>query len=239
MHLASPSHMLILEATPASSIIAWYKREVREYKMYDYIRGNLAYSEIDHVVIEAHGIGYRIFCSNPSLVTVDEKKETKLYLHHHVREDVQLLYGFITREERRMFRLLLEVSGIGPKGATAIIGAATPQQIALAIAQEDVKFLTRFPGIGQKTAKRLILDLKDKLKAEGFGKVSESLPTNTTLSAVAQAEGEGLLEALEALVVLGFHEQEVLPILRQLSQENEGLKADQFIKEALKQLQRF
>lgn len=208
--------------------------------MYDYIKGMLTYREMDHVVIETGGIGYRIFCGNPSAINTDDKKETILYLHHHVREDAQLLYGFATREERRMFRLLLEVSGIGPKGANSIIASATPQQIALAIAQEDVKYLTRFPGIGQKTAKRLILDLKDKLKAEGFSRSQDLFQLDVSIpSPSSGGDGQGLLEALEALLVLGFQESEVLPVLRELSQEKPDQKADELIKQALKQLQKF
>lgn len=207
--------------------------------MYDYIKGIVTYREIDHVVVEAGGIGYRIFCGNPGNIATEGNMETKLYLHHHVREDAQLLYGFATREERRMFRLLLEVSGIGPKGANAIIASANPQQIALAIAQEDVKYLTRFPGIGQKTAQRLILDLKDKLKAEGFSRKEEWTNIHNTASTINSGAGQGLLEALEALLVLGFHENEVMPILRQLSQDKPDYKADELIKEALKGLQRF
>ncbi len=207
--------------------------------MYDYIKGILTHRELDHIVVETGGIGYRIFCGNPSSIQTNDKREAILYVHHHVREEVQLLYGFATREERRMFRLLLEVSGIGPKGANAITASATPQQIALAIAQEDVKYLTRFPGIGQKTAKRLILDLKDKLKKEGFSRSNELFDVNTNLPVLETGDGQGLLEALEALLVLGFQEGEVLPILRQLSQENPNQKADELIKQAFTQLQKF
>lgn len=207
--------------------------------MYDYIKGILTYREIDYVVVETGGIGYRIFCGNPSSIQIDDRRETILYTHHHVREDVQQLYGFASREERRMFRLLLEVSGIGPKGANAITASATPQQIALAIAQEDVKYLTRFPGIGQKTAKRLILDLKDKLKKEGISRSNDLFDWNTNVPNLETGDGQGLLEALEALLVLGFQEGEVLPILKQLAQENPDQKADELIKQALKNLQRF
>ncbi len=208
--------------------------------MYDYIKGIITYTEIDHVVIETAGIGYRIFCGNPSAIPVNDKREAILYVHHHVREDIQALYGFATREERRMFRLLLEVSGIGPKGANAIIASANPQQIALAIAQEDVKFLTRFPGIGQKTAKRLILDLKDKLKAQGFSRQEELTQLySADLSLTNEEGGQGFLEALEALIVLGFSEGEVVPVLKEIAKEHPEPKADQLIKLALKNLQKF
>lgn len=198
------------------------------------------YRDVDHVVIEAGGIGYRIFSGNPNAIIADDKKDAIVYIHQHVREDTLALYGFGTREERRMFRLLLEVSGIGPKSANAIIASAAPQQIALAIAQEDVKFLTRFPGIGQKTAKRLILDLKDKLKGEGFGKVSDLTQLTGPSASLNSGEGgQALLEALEALLVLGFQEDEILPLLKELTQADSGISAETLIKQALKGLQRF
>lgn len=208
--------------------------------MYDYIKGTLTFTEVDHVVVEVAGIGYRIFCGNPNSIRTNENKETIVYVHHHVREDTQALYGFATREERRMFRLLLEVSGIGPKGANAIVASANPQQIALAIAQEDVKFLTRFPGVGPKTAKRVILDLKDKVKAQGFTKQDDISQLYTdTLSLTNKEGGQGFLEALEALIVLGFTEGEVVPMLKEIVQEHPEYKADELIKLALKNLQKF
>lgn len=207
--------------------------------MYDYIKGTLTYTDIDHVVVEAGGIGYRIFCGNPSALRVNEDRQIMLYLHHHVREDLQVLYGFQTREERRMFRFLLEVSGIGPKGASAIIANSTPQQIALAIAQEDVKFLKRFPGIGEKTAKRVIIDLKDKLKTEGFSRDPGLFNSSAGPHQHQPEDAQNLLEALEALLVLGFQEREALPLLQEIHKDNPGLPAEQLIRQVLAMLQRF
>lgn len=206
--------------------------------MYDYIKGILTYTEHDHVVVEAGGIGYRIFCANPNNIPVSEDRQIMLYLHLHVREDLHILYGFPTREERKMFRLLLEVSGIGPKGALSILSQGAPQQVALAIAQEDVKALTRFPGIGQKTAQRLILDLKDKLKAEGFSRVQDLFQANRTTGNLAGSKTKSMLEALEALLVLGFSEGEVYPCLQEIVQAEPELSADQLIKRVLRSLGR-
>lgn len=204
--------------------------------MYDYIRGKLTYKDFDHVVIEAGGIGYRIFCANPASIVSGDNHEVLVYLHHVVREDAQLLYGFSTREERRMFRLLIEVSGIGPKSALAILSSANPQQLALAIAQENEKFLTKFPGIGQKTAKRLIIDLKDKLKKDENLRGLE--PIQDGLFNVTEGN-KNLHEALEALLVLGFHEQEATPVLRSIVEEQPYIASEQLVKLALKQLQRW
>lgn len=204
--------------------------------MYDYIRGRLTYQDFDHVVVETGGVGYRIFCANPASIVAKDNHEVMVYTHYVVREDAHLLYGFASREERRMFRLLIEVSGIGPKSALAILASANPQQLALAIAQENEKFLTKFPGIGQKTAKRLILDLKDKLKKEESVRGMDLIPEG--LFNVTEGN-KNLHEALEALLVLGFHEQEATPVLRSIVEQQPYIEPEQLVKLALKQLQRW
>ncbi|WP_286883942.1 Holliday junction branch migration protein RuvA, partial [Aneurinibacillus sp. UBA3580] len=147
--------------------------------MIDFIEGQVAYVETDCVVVMSHGVGYRIFSGNPFQYREGEHETVRIYTHHYVREDAVHLYGFSTRNERDLFRKLLDVSGIGPKGALAMISAGTPEQIIAAVTQENIEFLTRFPGVGKKTAQRIILDLKDKLKA---------LPVQE--KAVIQVEGE-------------------------------------------------
>lgn len=205
--------------------------------MFEYIRGSVANVDADYVVIEAGGFGYRIFMANPAAVPAKAKDEVKLYLHQVIREDAHQLYGFLTREERNMFRYLLGVSGIGPKGALAILNGLTPQQIALAIVQEDVKRLKALPGIGQKTAQRLILDLKDKLKgAVRIGMGEEGLLPS--LPASGEGEGGVLRDALDALLVLGYHDHEVSPLLSRLFRENPGLAAEEYIRLALTELGR-
>ncbi|WP_052329859.1 Holliday junction branch migration protein RuvA [Thermicanus aegyptius] len=200
--------------------------------LFEYIKGKLTWTDREYVVVEAGGIGYCIFTANPAAVIAREGEEVTLYLHQVIREDAHLLYGFPSREERSMFRHLLGVNGIGPKGALSILSSLSPQQIALAIVQEDVKRLKSLPGIGQKTAQRLILDLKDKLK----GGAGDMGPDGGLSGAPPDGNGGGsvkLNEALEALMVLGYHEYEVLPSLRKLYQASPDLPTEEYIRRIL------
>ncbi|MBO8172601.1 MAG: Holliday junction branch migration protein RuvA [Bacillaceae bacterium] len=210
--------------------------------MIDFIEGKLAYTELDYIVVETGGIGYRIFCGNPFQFS-QEDGPVRLYTHHYVREDAIHLYGFATREERTLFRMLLDVSGIGPKGALAVVSAARPSEIAAAVRQEDIHFLTRFPGIGKKTAQRIILDLKDKMAEfadqqdwESKADVGEDKPMPMQNEAVPQ-----LTEAVEALKALGYQEREIETITGDLKawieQEEAGLQTtDRVVKKALQLL---
>ncbi|ERI09487.1 Holliday junction DNA helicase RuvA [Aneurinibacillus aneurinilyticus ATCC 12856] len=208
--------------------------------MIDFIEGQVAYVEADCVVLASQGIGYRIFTGNPFQYREGETGAIRIYTHHYVREDAVHLYGFPTRNERDLFRKLLDVSGIGPKGALAMISAGTPEQIIAAVTQENIEFLTRFPGVGKKTAQRIILDLKDKLKALA---VQEK--------AVARVEGEPELtdgdeptlfhafdepkqEAMEALGALGYSHTEIQKVMKKLEKEGADLAStDKIVKRAL------
>ncbi len=224
--------------------------------MIDFIEGKIAYTELDHVVIDTgHGVGYRIFCGNPfqfeSLLhqadnnNSDNTSTIRLFTHYYVREDATHLYGFATREERELFRMLLDVSGIGPKGALAIVSAAAPQQIAAAIQQEDVTFLTRFPGIGKKTAQRIVLDLKDKIEAfasahalNAAGTAAGKSGATDSLSVSGQGWTPQLKEAVEALKALGYHDKEIASIKDRLADEMQEQEwtTDQAIRRALQLL---
>ncbi|MCZ8514608.1 Holliday junction branch migration protein RuvA [Paenibacillus filicis] len=175
--------------------------------MIDFLRGAVAHREMDYVVLDVRGVGYRVFCANPFAVQPKDGEETTLYIHYHVREDAHLLYGFTTREEQALFRLLLDVSGIGPKVAIGVLAGGRPEVIAAAIRQENLAFLTKLPGIGKKTAQRMVLDLKDKLGA---------LPSSDDggLSGFEAAAGwaapgeDAWSEAKAALMALGYTEAE-------------------------------
>ena len=135
--------------------------------MYAYIRGSLEIKSNDHVIVEANGIGYRIFMSSNAIQRLgDLNSIVKVFTHYHVREDNISLYGFCNLEELRMFELLISVSGVGAKSAIAILSNITPSKFALAVISNDVKELTKLPGIGAKSAQRIILELKDKLKTD-------------------------------------------------------------------------
>ena len=157
-----------------------------------------------------------------------------MYTHHHVRDDAISLYGFGTRTERDLFRKLIEVSGIGPKGALTIIASAEPVQIVAAVQREDVVFLTKFPGIGKKTAGRMIIDLKDKLNeflnkgalADQWDGQEEGL-----FKPLEESNATAISEASEALKALGYSDVEVQKVMGKL--KGEEATTEQLIKKAL------
>jgi holliday junction DNA helicase RuvA len=207
--------------------------------MIDFVRGALAHVETDYVVLDVQGIGYRLFCANSFGMYDKLGSAVTLYVHHVVREDAMLLYGFESREEQALFRRLLDVSGIGPRVALGILSGGRPAEVVSAIRMEDVTFLTRLPGIGKKTAQRMILDLKDKL---------DSLPISTE-AAAALSTGEGHAEtsgkfttaawreAKDALRTLGYKDAELdraWPEVREKASDKDGV--DKLMKLALQVL---
>ncbi|GAA3321134.1 hypothetical protein GCM10020331_035510 [Ectobacillus funiculus] len=130
--------------------------------MFEYITGSVEYTGPEYVVIDHNGIGYQILTPNPYAFR-PSKESVRVYTYQYVREDVLALYGFQTRQERSLFVKLLGVSGIGPKGGLAILAAGQIEQVVQAIEQENETFLVKFPGVGKKTARQMILDLKGKL----------------------------------------------------------------------------
>jgi holliday junction DNA helicase RuvA len=196
--------------------------------LYDFIKGTITHIQADYIVIENNGIGYQIICANPYLWQNNRDADAVVYTYQYVREDVIALYGFTSRDEKYLFTKLISVSGIGPKGALAILAAGQPTHVIEAIESEDENFLTRFPGVGKKTARQIILDLKGKLtNLESMRLDNIDLPVfpHTTIE---------LDEAMEALQALGYGPKEikrVRPIL-----ENEEMTTDQFIKKALQLL---
>jgi len=201
--------------------------------MIDFLRGPVVHLESEYVVLDVQGVGYRVFCPNPYAFAKVNGPVT-IYIHYQTREDATLLFGFPTREEQRLFRKLIEVSGIGPRVALGILTGGTPDQLISAIYQENITFLIKLPGIGKKTAQRMILDLKDKL--EGLG----TLPIQTGLFAVNQEVDEGVLpwqEARDCLKALGYTESELDRVWLTLKQEGaESETVDVLMKRALKLL---
>ena len=171
--------------------------------MYLYIKGSLEVKTKGYIVVECNGIGYKIFMSDKSLNEIGNVGDTvKVYTHYHVREDEISLYGFKTDEELRMFELLLSVSGIGARSAITMLSNIEPSEFAFAVISDDVDRMTKIPGIGKKTAQRIILELKDKLKSEEIERNKEEIEKEIK-------EVEGLNEAVSALQVLGYSRREI------------------------------
>jgi len=202
--------------------------------MIDYLRGRVAHVETEYVVLDVHDVGYRVFTPNPYGIARSEET-VQLFIHYHVREDATQLFGFPTREEQSMFRKLLDVSGIGPKVALGVLTGGTPGTIAAAIQQENVNFLTKLPGIGRKTAQRMILDLKDKL---GTATVSHDPAELTASPQAGRAEdGSAWGAAREALSALGYREAEIDRAWGLIKDRLKGDESpDALIKQALQQL---
>ena len=184
--------------------------------MIAYIKGTLEIKTKGYVVIEVNGIGYKIFMAENAiekLGIIGEKVQVHTYMR--VREDDISLYGFLTNEELRMFELLLGVGGIGAKGALAILSNITPSKFALAVISNDIAIVKKIPGIGPKTAQRVILELKDKLKKEQQV-TSETSEKEISSFGQAIAEDEKMTEAVSALQVLGYSRREIAEALEKL-----------------------
>lgn len=174
--------------------------------MYAYIKGSLEIKTTEYVVVETSGIGYKIFMSETAIDKLGEIGSiVKIYTYLKVREDDMSLYGFNTNEELRMFELLLSVSGVGAKSAIVILSNITPSSFALAVITDDVAKLKKLPGIGPKTAQRIILELKDKLKAVQDTDKEELEEILTKKEKV----GQNISEAIAALQVLGYGRKEI------------------------------
>lgn len=198
--------------------------------MFAYIKGSLEQKTNNYVVIDVGGIGYRIFMPTKSIEELGELGNiVKVYTHYHVREDNISLYGFNSNEQLRMFELLISVSGIGAKSAITVLSEISPSSFALAVIANDISVLTKISGIGKKTAERIILELKDKLKTENAIDKTEEIK-------VAIVDNGKIDEAISALQVLGYTKKEIEKVFEKMDIKNLGL--EQIIKEALKYLSR-
>ena len=193
--------------------------------MFAYIKGSLEIKTNNYVVIDVNGVGYKIFMSQKGIETLDEIGNiVKVYTYYYVREDNISLYGFTTNEELRMFELLLSVSGIGAKSAITMLSAISPSEFAISVISNDTSKLTKVPGIGNKTAARIILELKDKLKTEQAIEKDEK-----TEEVVSKQEINE--EALAALQVLGYNKKEVEKLLGKF--DSSKMTVEEIIKAAL------
>lgn len=195
--------------------------------MIHYIRGELVHIGESEIVVDNNGIGYVIEVPAsvlPALPTKNE--EVKIYTELYVREDILKLFGFLTREDLEIFRMLISVSGIGPKGALAILSIMTPEQLRFAILSNDVDQIATAKGIGKKTASKLVIELQDRLKANITSVTTQSVTLNTAPTSVRA-------EAIDALVGLGYSVSEAGKALKNISEDN---SLEDMIKLALRYL---
>lgn len=194
--------------------------------MYSYIKGSLEIKANGFIVIDNNGIGYKIFMSENGIEELGEIGENvKVYTYYHVREDNISLFGFISNEELRMFELLISVSGVGAKSAINMLSAITPSDFALAIISNDISSLVKVPGIGAKSAQRIILELKDKLKTE------EAISKADSKVKVVIKQNNNQEEAVAALQVLGYNKKEVEKVLEKI--DTAELSVEDIIRKAL------
>ena len=194
--------------------------------MIDYIKGRTVELTPTDMVVECYGIGYRILISLQTYEGFNGKEDVTVYIHHYLREDEELYYGFSSKDERELFRLLIGVSGIGASTARMMLSSLTADEIRNAIIAEDINKIKSIKGIGLKSAQRLVLELKDKV-VKGGGS-DTSLFQNTSNSMVE--------EAATALVMLGFTKPNVNKALTAVTKEKPGASVEELIKLALKKL---
>lgn len=204
--------------------------------MFYYLKGELAYRDINTCVIDCGGVGYKL---TVSLITSDALlsklgKQVQLFTHLAVREDGIELFGFGSYEEKECFNRLTSVSGIGPKAAMSILSTMTPEKLALAICTDDAKAIAKSPGIGAKSALRIILELKDKMSKD---MLNESIVNaGSSVSAVNYTKNSYVSEAIEALMVLGYDKSTVLSIVKEI--DPSITDSGEIIRQALKKLAR-
>lgn len=195
--------------------------------MIDYIKGQIIELTPTELILDNYGIGYSILISLQTYEAFELKTEAVAYIHHYIREDEELYFGFATKDERELFRLLISVSGIGVASARMMLSTLTSEEIRQAIISEDVSRIKSVKGIGLKSAQRLVLELKDKVvKGEG-----------AEAPALFRTDGGALVEeATTALTMLGFTKANIAKVMPSILKENPAAKVEEIIKAALKKL---
>ncbi|MGP1393150.1 MAG: Holliday junction branch migration protein RuvA [Candidatus Cryptobacteroides sp.] len=195
--------------------------------MYNYIKGIITELTPAEAILESYGIGYSIQISLQTYEALKGKDSAKIYLYHHIREDEELFFGFATKDERELFKLLISVSGVGVSTARMMLSSLTDDEIRNAIIAEDVNTIKSIKGIGLKTAQRLILELKDKvIKGEGSETTLPIIETDNNISK----------EASTALIMLGFSKASINKVLPGIIKNKPGAKVEEIIKDALQRL---
>lgn len=195
------------------------------------LRGKVIYKQPPELLLEVHGVGYELQASMNTFyhLPLDSQTEVTIYTHFIVREDAQTLFGFSSQDERALFRNLLKVTGIGPKMALAIVSGMTAQEFAQLVHAADVTALSRIPGVGKKTAERLIIEMRDRLpKTDAISSpANASKQTNTPFTLISPVD-----EALNALLALGYKPAQASKMIAPL--ENQNLSVEEIIRQALR-----
>lgn len=193
------------------------------------IRGRLTACDVNFIVVESGGIGFKCFTSLNTVKEIGKAgDEVNVYTYLAVREDAMDLYGFASLAELDFFKLLISVSGVGPKAAVAILSELSPDRLAVCIASGDSKAITKAQGVGQKTAQRIVLELKDKVGAVTVGDGAQDV-----VSAASVSQGSNSSEAVEALVALGYSQSDAAVVVGSM---DKSLSVDEMIRLGLKQL---
>ncbi len=209
--------------------------------MFYYIEGKLAHLDYTFAVLDAQGVGYKMtitqttYESMPPHLSVSEAPTVRLYTYMAVREDGIELFGFASEAELEAFKLLITVSGVGPKAAIAILSVFSPEKLAITIMNEDTKAIAKANGIGAKTAARIILELKDKV-SKSFSESASVPPSTGTVAHAMRSGSSNLSDAQSALLVLGYTKSEIVAALRGVDISNK--QTDDIIRLALKNLSR-
>jgi Holliday junction DNA helicase RuvA len=193
--------------------------------MITHIQGKMVEKNPDHVVVECSGLGYHVNISLQTFSNIPDQENLKLYTHLVIREDAHILYGFYSKTEREIFKMLISVSGVGPSIAMTMLSSMDTEEIQQAIGSENISKIQSVKGIGLKTAQRVIVDLKDKILKTY--EISEELPSsNNTIK----------IEALSALEVLGFSRKKIEKVIQVILQNSPDISLEELIKQALKNL---
>ena len=201
--------------------------------MIAFLKGRPVSSGTDCIVIDVSGVGYKVFVPTPVIGVVAESQEDVIiHTYMHVREDTMQLFGFLQDSDREVFELLIQVSGIGPKVALGVMSAMPVPSLVSAVVQEQVQVLTQIPGVGKKTAQRMIIELKDKL-----GKLETGSAPGMTFTAESSPDESG--DALHALIALGYNALEAKRVLGKVMGSGALLSSEELVRKALKELGRF
>ena len=197
-----------------------------------HVEGTVTDIDSNLVVVDCHGIGFALNASLNTIAAVRVGESSKLFIYESVREDAFDLFGFVSKEEKRCFEMLIGISGVGPKAAISILSTNTPTQLALAVLNGDIKALSNAPGIGKKIAQRIVLELKDKISKEAGGlDLCDAVPA---AAAAPAADNPARQDAIAALAVLGYSMPEINSAMQKI--QTDGLSTEQIVKAVLRQM---